>query len=90
MPVQIKLVIARVLQFRYSQLIGDVELLGVIGDNETPQQQDTHQQIEKAVDIQYDLDMIQVDTATTESNPNEVEDSVRDYGSEVEDAPSTK
>ena len=73
MPVQINLVIARVLQFRYSQVIGDVDLLGVIGDNYTPQQQETQQQIEKAVEIQYDLDMTQVDMATTEPNPNEPE-----------------
>ena len=72
-PVQINLVIARVLQFRYSQLIGDFEILGVIGDNETPQQYDTQQQIEKAVEIQYDLDMTQVDTATIEPNPIEPE-----------------
>ena len=70
MPVQINLVIARVLQFRYSKLIGEVEILGVIGDNDTPQQQETQQQIEKAVEIQYDLDMTQVDTATTEPNPS--------------------
>ena len=73
MPVQINLVIARVLQFGYSQLIGDVEILVVVGDNDTPQQQETQQQIKKAVYIQYDLDMTQVDMATTEPNPNEPE-----------------
>ena len=52
MPVQINLVIARVLQFRYSQLIGDVEIIGMIGDNETPQKQENQQKIEKAVEIQ--------------------------------------
>ena len=69
MPAQINLVIARVLQLRYSQLIGDVKILGVIGDNYTPQQQETQQQIETAVEIQYGLDMTQVDTATTEPSP---------------------
>ena len=36
----------------------------MIGDNDTPQQTETFQKIEKAVEIQYDLDMTQVDTAT--------------------------
>ena len=72
-PVHMKLVIERVLQFRYSQLIGDVELPGVIGDNETPQQQYSQEKIEKAVEIQYDLNITQVDTATLEPNPIEPE-----------------
>ena len=67
------LVIARVFKFRYNQLIVHVELPGVIVDNETPQQQDTQQHIEKAVEIQYELDMTHVDTATTEPNPIEQE-----------------
>ena len=45
----------------------------MIGDNETPQQQETQKKIEKAVDIQYDLDMTQVGTTTTEPNPVEPE-----------------
>ena len=54
----------------YSQVIRDVDLLGVIGDNYTPQQQETQQQVEKSVEIQYDIDMTQVDTAKTEPNPS--------------------
>ena len=108
MPVQINLVIERVIQFRYRQIIGDFEFLGVIWDNETLQQQGTQKKIEKAVEIKHDLNMTQVDTATTDPNPIEpetktkvesetalnckeylkVEDSVRNYGNEVEDEPA--